>query len=181
MSRLLLLAGASPNYLTEFLGQAPVLMMFAQEGVTDMVSLLIEFNSDVNLTNSQGCTALTLAAAKGHCEVSFSETFVSHQKSFSTILQYMFSCQVVKQLIAAGANLSHGDTAGQCPLVHAARNGHISVVTYLLACEWVVSKPSDVELCEAAQQALIAAAGQGHTEVSRMLSSYMGNHQLSKI
>ncbi|KAK6638958.1 hypothetical protein RUM43_007228 [Polyplax serrata] len=144
VSRLLLLAGASPNYLTEFLGQAPVLMMFAQEGVSDMVSLLIEFNSDVNLTNSQGCTALTLAAAKGHCEV-------------------------VKQLIAAGANLSHGDTAGQCPLVHAARNGHISVVTYLLACEWVVSKPSDVELGEAAQQALIAAAGQGHTEVVEYL------------
>lgn len=78
MSRLLLLSGASPNYLTEFLGQAPVLLMFAQEGVTEMVSLLIEFNADVNLTNSQGCTALTLAAARGHSEASF-----SHLKSCS--------------------------------------------------------------------------------------------------
>lgn len=69
MSRLLLLAGASPNHMTEFLGQAPVLVMFAQEGMTEMVSLLIEFGADVNLTNSQGCTALTLAAARGHFEV----------------------------------------------------------------------------------------------------------------
>lgn len=69
VSRLLLLSGASPNYATEFFGQAPALMIFAQEGITEMVSLLIEFNADVNLTNSQGCTALTLAAARGHCEV----------------------------------------------------------------------------------------------------------------
>lgn len=69
VSRLLLLAGASPNYLTEFLGHAPVLVMYAQEGIAEMVSLLIEFGADVNLTNSQGCTALTLAAARGHCEV----------------------------------------------------------------------------------------------------------------
>lgn len=69
MSRLLLLAGASPNYITEFLGNAPVLVMYAQEGISEMVSLLIEFGADVNLTNSQGCSALTLAAARGHTEV----------------------------------------------------------------------------------------------------------------
>lgn len=80
--------------------------------------------------------------------------------------------QVVRQLISAGANLGHGDTAGQCPLVHAARNGHLSVVIYLLACDWVVSKPNDVELGEAAQQALIAAAGQGHTEVCTLTKNY---------
>lgn len=68
---MLLLSGASPDYVTEFFGQAPVLMMFAQEGITEMVSLLIEFNANVNLTNSQECTALTVAAARGHCEVSF--------------------------------------------------------------------------------------------------------------
>lgn len=33
VSRLLLLAGASPNHITEFLGNAPVLCMYANEGM----------------------------------------------------------------------------------------------------------------------------------------------------
>lgn len=142
MSRLLLLAGADPDFATEFLGQAPALCMYAHEGCAEMVALLLEFGADCEASNSQGCTALSLAAARGHCEV-------------------------VRQLVAAGASLGHADTAGQCPLVHAARNGKLNVVGYLLACDWVLNKPEDeVELAEAAQQALVAASAQGHTEVS---------------
>lgn len=109
-----------------------------------MVALLLEFGAEVELTNSQGCTALSLASAKGHCDV-------------------------VRQLIAAGASPGHADTAGYCPLVHAARNGCLNVVGYLLACDWVVKTEEDVELAEAAQQALIAAAGQGHVEIVEYL------------
>lgn len=69
VSRLLLLAGASPNHITEYLGNAPALCMYAHEGSVEMVSLLLEFGADVELTNSQGCTALSLAAARGHCDV----------------------------------------------------------------------------------------------------------------
>lgn len=69
VSRLLLLAGASPNHITEYLGNAPILCMYAYEGCVEMVSLLLEFGADVELTNSQGCTALSLAATRGHCDV----------------------------------------------------------------------------------------------------------------
>ncbi|XP_074025599.1 zinc-RING finger and ankyrin repeat domain-containing protein rolling pebbles isoform X3 [Leptinotarsa decemlineata] len=144
VSRLLLLAGASPNHVTDFLGNAPVLCMYANEGIVPMISLLLEFGADVELTNSQGCTALSLASAKGHCDV-------------------------VRQLIAAGASPGHADTAGYCPLVHAARNGCLNVVGYLLACDWIIKNPEDVELADAAQQALVAAAGQGHTEIVEYL------------
>lgn len=143
VSRLLLLAGASPNHVTDFLGNAPVLCMYANEGILPMVSLLIEFGADVELTNSQGCTALALASAKGHCDV-------------------------VRQLIAAGASPGHADTTGFCSLVHAARNGCLNVVNYLLACDWIINS-DDVELAEAAQQALVAASGQGHTEIVEYL------------
>ncbi|XP_019768638.2 protein TANC2 isoform X2 [Dendroctonus ponderosae] len=144
VSRLLLLAGASPNYVTEFLGKAPVLCMYANEGNVPMVSLLLEFGADVELPTSQGQTALSLASSKGHCDV-------------------------VRQLVAAGASPGHADAVGYCPLVHAARNGCLNVVGYLLACDWVLKHPNDVELAEAAQQALIAAAGQGHTEIVEYL------------
>lgn len=144
VSRLFLLAGASPNHITDYLGNAPILCMYACEGIVPMVSLLLEFGADVELTNSQGSTALSLASAKGHCDV-------------------------VRQLIAAGASPGHTDTAGQCALVHAARNGFLNVVGYLLACDWVVKNSEDVELTEAAQQALIAASSQGHTEIVEYL------------
>nr|XP_050866440.1 protein TANC2 isoform X1 [Vespula vulgaris] len=152
VSRLLLLAGASPNHVTEYLGNAPVLCMYAHEGSVEMVSLLLEFGADVELTNSQGCTALSLAAARGHCDV-------------------------VRRLAAAGASLGHVDMAGQCPLVHAARHGKLSVVGYLLACDWLVPSglkisenvSSEIRREEAAQQAVVAAAAQGHESIVEYL------------
>ncbi|CAH2009763.1 unnamed protein product [Acanthoscelides obtectus] len=146
VSRLLLLAGASPDHITDFLGNAPVLCMYANEGIVPMVSLLLEFGADVELANSQGRTALSLASANGHCDV-------------------------VRQLVAAGASPGRADTAGRCPLVHAARDGRLNVVGYLLACDWPTEKTteSDVGLAEAAQQALVAAAGHGHVDVVEYL------------
>ncbi|XP_076242234.1 zinc-RING finger and ankyrin repeat domain-containing protein rolling pebbles [Calliopsis andreniformis] len=151
VSRLLLLAGASPNHITEYLGNAPALCMYAHEGSVEMVSLLLEFGADVELTNSQGCTALSLAAARGHCDV-------------------------VRRLAAAGASLGHTDMAGQCPLVHAARHGRLSVVGYLLACDWVIptgdnesENPQEISREEAAQQAVVAAAAQGHESIVEYL------------
>lgn len=69
VSRLLLLAGADPDTVTDFHGKAPALCMFAHEGNSEMVSLLLEFGADVEKTNNQGCTALSLAAMRGHAEV----------------------------------------------------------------------------------------------------------------
>lgn len=68
--------------------------------------------------------------------------------------------------------------AGQCALVHAARHGRLSVVGYLLACDWVVpingeameNTPAfDVSREEAAQQAVVAAAAQGHESIVEYL------------
>nr|CAD7589252.1 unnamed protein product [Timema genevievae] len=145
VSRLLLLAGADPDHRTECLGDAPAICMFAHEGCTEMVSLLLEFGCDVELANSQGCTALSLCAARGHLEVA-------------------------RKLVSAGASLGRTDTAGQSPLVHAARNGHLETVVFLLSCDWVLRDPEqEVGLTEAGQQALVAAAGQGHVEIVEYL------------
>lgn len=141
VSRLLLLAGASPDHKTPFLGNAPVLCIAAHEGLVAMVSLLLEFGADVENCNSQGCTALILASSRGYCDV-------------------------VRQLVAAGSILGQIDTTNRCALVHAAMFGHLKVVKYLLACDWIARDNStDVNLIEAAQQAFITAAGQGHTNI----------------
>uniref|UniRef100_A0A1Q3FMG5 RING-type domain-containing protein n=1 Tax=Culex tarsalis TaxID=7177 RepID=A0A1Q3FMG5_CULTA len=141
VSRLLLLGGASPDHVTSFLGNATVLCIAAHEGIVPMVSLLLEFGADVEKTNSQGCTPLILASAKGHCDV-------------------------VRQLVAAGSALGQTDTSQRCALVHAAITGKLKVVKYLVACDWNPRPESnDVGLEQAAQQALVAAAGQGNTEI----------------
>uniref|UniRef100_A0A8D9ESN6 Protein TANC2 n=1 Tax=Cacopsylla melanoneura TaxID=428564 RepID=A0A8D9ESN6_9HEMI len=146
VSRLLLLSGADPNHITEFLGAAPALCLFAYEGNSEMISLLLEFQASIDLPNSQGRTPLSLAASKGHMEA-------------------------VRTLVAAGASLGRTDTAGRCALVHAARGGHLQVVAYLLGCDWVLLGPrgQEVDLAEAAQQALVAAAAQDHTEIVEYL------------
>lgn len=69
VSRLLLLAGASPDVRTDLLGQAPALCVYAHEGVYDMVALLLEFGAALNVSNSQGRTPLWMAASKGHIDV----------------------------------------------------------------------------------------------------------------
>lgn len=141
VSRLLLLAGASPDHLTDFAGQAPLLCIAAGEGITLMVNLLLEFGADVENSNSQGSTALMLAAAKGHYDV-------------------------VRQLVASGSALGHTDNSKRCALVHAARNGKLNVLKYLLACDWIRRADSN-DLCrrDGVQQALISAAVQGFTEI----------------
>ncbi|KPJ10116.1 Protein TANC2 [Papilio machaon] len=162
VSRLMLLAGGSPNQVTECLGNAPLLCMYSYQGILAMVGLLIEFGADLEMTNSQGCSALALACQRGHTDVA-------------------------KRLIAAGASLSHTDTAEQTPLVHAAKNGHRDTVIYLLGCQAERDTPSPPpgtappatpatpasarieHLVPGARHALVAAAQNGHLDIVEYL------------
>jgi len=88
VSRLLLLAGATPDVRTDMLGRAPAICVYAHEGVYDMVAVLLEFGASVNVSNSQGRTPLWMAASRGHIDV-------------------------VKLLIEAGASPGLTDSAGR--------------------------------------------------------------------
>lgn len=141
VSRLLLLAGANPDHLTNFFGDAPLLCIVAHEGISGMVNLLLEFGADVEKSNNQGCTALILAAIKGHYEI-------------------------VQQLVASGSSLGQTDTQKRCALVHAALNGHSHVVKYLLACDWLPHETrNDSSLLNSSKQALVSAASRGHSSI----------------
>ncbi|KAL4707589.1 hypothetical protein ACJJTC_001634 [Scirpophaga incertulas] len=152
VSRLMLLAGGSPNQITECLGNAPLLCMYAYQGILSMVGLLIEFGADLELTNSQGCSALSLACQSGHTDVA-------------------------RRLIAAGASLSHTDTTEKTPLVHAAENGHRDTVIYLLGCQTGrgdrnslhIDDGSIEQLVPGSRHALIAAAQNGHLDIVEYL------------
>ena len=68
ISRLLLLAGASPDFLTSYLHEAPLICFYAYHGNTEMVSLLLQFGAQVDNTNSLGESALVMSATNGKLE-----------------------------------------------------------------------------------------------------------------
>ena len=107
-----------------------------------MVSLLLEYGADPNMTNEKGVAPLALAGGEGHLET-------------------------VKLLTQCGAEINRADNDGVCALVMAAQKGQLPVLECLLAQDWdadMMMQQLGVE--EALQQALIEAISNGHYQVS---------------
>nr|XP_009943077.1 PREDICTED: protein TANC2 [Opisthocomus hoazin] len=142
ISRLLILGGANVNYRTEVLNNAPILCVQSHLGYTEMVALLLEFGANVDAASESGLTPLGYAAAAG---------FLS----------------IVVLLCKKRAKVDHLDKNGQCALVHAALRGHLEVVKFLIQCDWSMAGQQQgvFKKSHAIQQALIAAASMGYTEI----------------
>ncbi|KAK7175123.1 hypothetical protein R3I93_002122 [Phoxinus phoxinus] len=142
VSRLLIMGGANVNYRTEVLNNAPILCVHAHLGYLETVALLLEFGADVEGVSESGLTPLGYAAAAGHLAI-------------------------ITTLCSKKATVDHLDKNGQCPLVHAALRGHLEVVKYLVQCEWNTDEQpaGSFSKSHAVQQALIAAASMGYTEI----------------
>uniref|UniRef100_A0A3B4BD62 Uncharacterized protein n=1 Tax=Periophthalmus magnuspinnatus TaxID=409849 RepID=A0A3B4BD62_9GOBI len=152
VSRLLMIGGANVNYRTEVLNNAPVLCVHAHLGYMEMVNLLLEFGASVDAPSESGLTPLSYAAAGGHMAI-------------------------VTALCRKRAKVDHLDKNGQCALVHAALRGHMEVVKYLIQSDWSMGSQQQQQSPQtqpqqnsftkshAVQQALIAAASMGYTEI----------------
>ena len=144
VSRVLLLAGANPNYVTTSLDSSPILGVYAHLGNREMVLLLLDYCADVNGANKQGRTALAMAAMAGHEDI-------------------------VQVLAQAGAQINRVDQEAECALVLAARGGHTLVVELLVSQEWQNDPVHSLTLEEAVQQALSTALVNGHHQVADIL------------
>ncbi|KAL6094582.1 tanc2 [Pungitius sinensis] len=149
VSRLLMLGGANVNYRTEVLNNAPVLCVHSHLGYMDMVGLLLEYGAAVDSPSESGLTPLGYAAAGGHMAI-------------------------VTALCRRRAKVDHLDKNGQCALVHAALRGHMEVVKFLIQCDWGMGPQQQSPQSQhqaaftkshAVQQALVAAASMGYTEI----------------
>ncbi|XP_063750124.1 protein TANC2 isoform X1 [Eleginops maclovinus] len=148
VSRLLMMGGANVNYRTEVLNNAPVLCVHSHLGYMDMVGLLLEYGATVDAPSESGLMPLGYAAAGGHMAI-------------------------VTALCRKRAKVDHLDKNGQCALVHAALRGHMEVVKYLIQCDWSMGPQQSPQTQQqatftkshAVQQALIAAASMGYTEI----------------
>ncbi|XP_069094099.1 protein TANC2 isoform X1 [Pleurodeles waltl] len=142
VSRLLILGGANINYRTEVLNNAPILCVQAHLGYPEMVALLLEFGANVDASSESGLTPLGYAAAAGHLSI-------------------------VMLLCKKRSKVDHLDKNGQCALVHAALRGHLEVAKFLIQCDWTMAGQQQgvFKKSHAIQQALIAAASMGYTEI----------------
>ncbi|XP_067088925.1 protein TANC2 isoform X1 [Osmerus mordax] len=146
VSRLLILGGANVNYRSEVLNNAPVLCVHAHLGYVETAGLLLENGAHVDGESDSGLTALGYASAAGHLAI-------------------------VTTLCSRKAKVDHLDRNGQCALVHAALRGHLEVVKFLVQCDWNPDgqPPGAFTKSHAVQQALIAAASMGYTEIASYL------------
>uniref|UniRef100_A0A8C4IHS8 Tetratricopeptide repeat, ankyrin repeat and coiled-coil containing 2a n=1 Tax=Dicentrarchus labrax TaxID=13489 RepID=A0A8C4IHS8_DICLA len=144
VSRLLIMGGADVDYRSDVLNNAPLLCVHAHLGHSDAVALLLDHGAQVGAQSQDGLTALGFAAAAGHLDI---VTMLSQHK----------------------AKAGHVDSSGRCVLVHAAQRGHLEVLRFLLKhADWSCTSccgQRGASRCQAVQQALIAAASMGHTEM----------------
>uniref|UniRef100_A0A8C9WWL7 Tetratricopeptide repeat, ankyrin repeat and coiled-coil containing 2 n=1 Tax=Sander lucioperca TaxID=283035 RepID=A0A8C9WWL7_SANLU len=106
------------------------------------------YGASVDAQSESGLTPLGYAAAGGHMAI-------------------------VTALCRRRAKVDHLDKNSQCALVHAALRGHMEVVKFLIQCDWGMwqqqqQSPQSQQAFtknHAVQQALIAAASMGYTEI----------------
>ena len=141
--KLLIQAGADIN-LQDEIKDNPFLYAGA-EGRLDVLNLLIDARADTRITNRFGGTALIPAAERGHVEVvqellSRTNVKIDHVNNlgWTALLEAVIlgdggprRTEVVRLLIAAGANVNIPDGRGVTPLSHARQRGYTQMIGLL--------------------------------------------------
>jgi ankyrin repeat protein len=110
------------------------------------VKILIEKGASPNETNDAGVPLISLASARSDSE----------------------GLEVVKILLASGADINKADARGKTALFHAAKNGNKDVVEYLLA-----NKANYTLTDKSGNTARIAAYQAGNNEIVEVLDNFV--------
>ena len=142
--RLLVSRGADVNAKvtnTEGLKEAPVLLLPAGNGASNILKLLLESGADVDSTDALETTALMCASYLGHVEnvrilIGHGAQIDAKDASGYSALMYAANAghtDCVSTLLRAGADVNARDKDGNTPVAFAAQHGSSEVVNLLIA------------------------------------------------
>ena len=131
--------------VSEHMGRSgEALLLAVKENLVDIVKLLVVSHVNLDFQDTQGETALHVAARYGHeacCQLLIDGT--SEQRASTEITEQTFgwtplhvasvdgNLEIVKLLIHAGADLSRTDDSGWTAKEHAALRGHVKIAREL--------------------------------------------------
>jgi len=141
MVDLLLKNGANAKQKFKGETEATLLEVAAQEGLLDIIKLLVASGADADERSTHGQTPLRTAARNGRtdlvkyflskgCEVNTKADDGATPLEAAAGKGHM---DIVKLLVEKGADVNLQDKEGDCALGEAARSGHMEVVKYLLS------------------------------------------------
>ncbi|XP_050430101.1 ankyrin repeat domain-containing protein 17 isoform X3 [Adelges cooleyi] len=169
--RLLLAHGADVNALSST-GNTP-LMYACAGGHVDTVKELLNYEANVEDHNENGHTPLMEAASAGHVMVAkilleHGAGINTHSNEFKesalTLACYKGHLEMVRFLLAAGADQEHKTDEMHTALMEASMDGHVEVARLLLDSGAQVNMPTD-----SFESPLTLAACGGHVELALLL------------
>jgi uncharacterized protein len=142
-ARLLIEAGADVN--AQDGTRQSAFLIATSEGYVDLLKLTIAAGADVRRTDAHDGTGLIRAVACGHVEIvrellQTTDIAIDHanRRGWTALLEAIVSgnsgaphTQVIRLLVAAGADVGRADAAGVTPLAHARRRGRTHIVEIL--------------------------------------------------
>ncbi len=161
VSKLLLLAGASPDAATDDAtsdadgNDAPLLSRFVSAGNLSMVSLLVHFDADVTRSDSRGVSPLMLAAAADRAEIA---------------AELLRGCGGGKAVSATHHTLCQSCNEGSTALSFAARAGALETLRLLLEHP---CPSSEYNRQVAVREATVAACRAGKVPAIKVNYSYI--------
>jgi len=156
-------------------GNPNLLMSSVERGHIETAKVFIEKGVALDAVNSQGDTAIQIAAKAGRRDIVelLRKAGARHIPNLLAAAG-LGEAATLKDLIARGADVNAKDKTGDTPLTLAAANGHLETVALLLERGAAVDGKSEKKSCDrtgcsVGQTALSLAAGAGHLEIVKRL------------
>lgn len=177
VAQILISAGADPKARAGDQNAWPVIMLAAESGTPEIISLLLEKGADPNVCDRFKDTPLMLASLRGHAQavellikaganINAQEIRRNNFPLLHAVSRGHTNAAAV--LIKSGANVNQSDISGMTPLMSCSEKGYTEIAASLIKARANLEAKLTGDI-GAGATALMLAAAKGHEEMIRLL------------